>query len=133
MEDFSKFCTPGTNNIFVFGSNLSGRHGAGAALTAQKVCGAVRGIGVGFVGNSYAIPTKGHAMEILRLPQIEAHVREFLDFATKFPQYNFYVTAIGCGLAGYKPEQIAPMFEGYTSNCILNKQFAEFYGKLHTD
>lgn len=97
--------------VFVFGSNLAGRHGKGAALWARQHRGAIYGQGVGMQGNSYAIPTKGRRLEILPLEAIAAEVRVFLGFAELTNgSLTFQVTPIGCGLAGYKPEQIAPMF-----------------------
>ncbi len=108
-----------TEEIFVFGSNLAGRHGKGAALTARKDYGAVYGVGVGLTGRSYAIPTKDHYLGILPLPVIELHVMRFKQFAKENPQYTFKVTRVGCGLAGYTDEDIAPMFKGCPSNCIL--------------
>ena len=102
--------------IFVFGSNLAGRHGAGAALAAAKHCGAEYGKGVGRTGNSYAIPTKGHKLEVLTLPVIKEHVQDFINYARKHPELTFILTPIGCGYAGYKPKQIAPMFKDAPSN-----------------
>lgn len=98
------------SEIFVFGSNLAGRHGKGAALYAVKHCGAVYGRGVGMQGRSYAIPTKDERLRPLDLRRIAGYVDEFLTYARANPNLTFKLTAIGCGLAGYKPEQIAPMF-----------------------
>lgn len=109
--------------IFVFGSNLIGRHGKGAALEARQKYGAIYGKGVGLQGNSYAIPTKGYRMETLPLDAIEFHVRVFKNFARKASNLIFHLTPIGCGLAGYKPEQIAPMFKGSPSNVIIPEEF----------
>lgn len=103
--------------IFVFGSNLAGRHGKGAALFARKHHGAIYGQGIGLQGNSYGIPTKGHRLEILPLSQIAIYVRQFVKFATDHPEHEFRVTRIGCGLAGYKVDQIAPLFNGAPANC----------------
>lgn len=105
--------------IFVFGSNLAGRHGKGAALCAYRQHGAIYGRGVGLQRDSYAIPTKGLKLEVLPLGEIAEHVRVFLAFASNNPQLVFNVTKIGCGLAGYKEEQIAPMFQDAPINCIL--------------
>lgn len=109
--------------IFVFGSNLAGRHGAGAALFARKHHGATYGQGEGMQGHSYAIPTKDHALQPLPLSIIESGVARFLRFASASPEFTFQVTAIGCGLAGYKPEDIAPMFQDAPGNCILPDEF----------
>lgn len=105
--------------IFVFGSNLAGRHGKGAALFARKNYGAVYGVGIGRTGNSFAIPTKDHNIKTLPLSEIRKYVNIFLDYAKGNPDLQFEVTKIGCGLAGYTEDQIAPMFAEATSNCHL--------------
>lgn len=110
-------------DIFVFGSNLAGRHGRGSAYEAKIRHGAKNGIGRGLCGNSYAIPTKDEKLRVLRLSQIRGHVDDFLMFAQANPNLTFRIVAIGCGLAGYKPEQIAPMFKDAPSNCRLPKCF----------
>ena len=104
--------------IFVFGSNLAGRHGKGAALQAIENYGAIYGIGVGLQGNSYAIPTKDYNIKTLPLDKIEMYVNDFIKFAEKNKHLTFLLTAIGCGLAGYAPEDIAPMFKDASSNVI---------------
>ena len=99
------------NEIFVFGSNLSGKHGKGAAKTALGF-GAKWGVGNGIQGNSYGIPTKDHSVyRVLSINQIGVFVDEFISFAVNNPQLTFLVTEIGCGLVGYKPKQIAPLFK----------------------
>src|SRR5450631_2625214 len=108
-----------TDAVFVFGSNLAGRHGKGAALHARQHFGAVYCQGEGLRGRSYAIPTKDAAIRTLSLDAIAAHVERFVAFARSHPQMRFQVTAIGCGLAGYVPAQIAPLFEGAPDNCDL--------------
>jgi hypothetical protein len=118
-----------TKQIFVFGSNLAGVHGAGAALFAVKNHGAVYSNGVGLQGNSYAIPTKNWNIKTLPLDIIQKYVTEFLAFAKLHPEMRFNVTAIGTDLAGYKAWQIAPMFKGYSSNVILCDEFALFFKK----
>lgn len=107
------------NAIFVFGSNLAGRHGAGAALFARQHHGAVYGCGEGLQGNAYAIPTKNARLQTFSLGSIAAHVATFLDFALTHPELTFNVTRIGCGLAGYTDAQIAPMFADAPANCVL--------------
>ena len=102
-------------DVFVFGSNLAGRHGKGAALHAKQYYGAIYGNGVGMQGvgaqgSSYAIPTKDHNLKTLPLREIGVHTHNFLNFAIEHPEFTFHVTPIGCGLAGYKPEQILPLF-----------------------
>lgn len=111
--------------IFVFGSNLAGRHGAGAAKTALKKYKAVYGEGYGLQGESFAIPTKDKQLKSLPLETIGLFVEHFKRFASNHPNLIFNVTAIGCGLAGYKPSQIAPFFKQCTQNVILPKQFKD--------
>lgn len=98
------------NAVFVFGSNLAGRHGKGAAQHAQKYWGAERGYGLGLTGRAYALPTKSATLRTLPLDYISGHVSDFVRFTAEHPDMLFLVTAIGCGLAGYHPSQIAPMF-----------------------
>ena len=105
--------------IFVFGSNLAGRHGKGAALDARKYHGAIYGQGVGPQGESYAIPTKDERLRTLPLEEIEGYVSDFLDYARSRPDLRFQVTAIGTGLAGYRHKDIAPMFTEAPDNCDL--------------
>jgi len=114
---------PLPKNVFVFGSNLAGRHGAGAAKAALKYHGAIYGHGVGPQGNSYAIPTKDEILHPLTLLQIKWYVELFLLYAKNNPDIVFNLTAIGCGLAGYKPEQIAPMFKDAPPNVVKPKEF----------
>jgi hypothetical protein len=106
-----------SNSIFVFGSNLAGRHGKGAAMHARSHHGAVYGVGKGRTGNSYAIPTKDEKLVPLPLHAIEAHVEDFLKYARRHPELQFRVTKVGCGLAGYKQEQMAPLFADAPANC----------------
>jgi len=116
-----------SNRIFVFGSNLAGRHGAGSALEAVKSHGARYGQGTGIQGRSYAIPTKDVRLRQMPLDQIKSHVDWFLHLArTAYPFYEFDVVAIGCGLAGYKPEQIGPMFKGASNNVHLPPEFEQY-------
>lgn len=105
--------------VFVFGSNEAGRHGKGAALTARKEWGAKYGVGVGPTGNAYAIPTKDGKLNTLGLDDIKMHVDGFLSYANNNPDLSFIVTRIGCGLAGYTDNDIAPMFASAPKNCIL--------------
>lgn len=112
-----------SEEIFVFGSNLAGRHGKGAALAARRQYGAIYGQGRGMQGSAYAIPTKDRRIRTLPLGEIERYVREFLQFAHEHPHLRFRVTAIGCGLAGYSPAEIAPLFEGAPGNCDLPSEF----------
>lgn len=113
------------NEIFVFGSNYMGKHGKGAAYTAYKQFGAKWGIARGLQGNSYGIPTKGYDLrKALPLSKIEEEIKLFLLFAKENPQFNFLVTEIGCGLAGYTPKDIAPLFsQDCLDNVYLPKRF----------
>lgn len=97
------------NEIFCFGSNLAGIHGAGAALLARK-WGARIGYGIGPKGQTYAIPTKDGRLRTLPLEHIQYHVHRFINYAKAHSEYVFLVTQIGCGLAGYSPKEIAPLF-----------------------
>lgn len=112
------------DEVFVFGSNLAGRHGKGAALQAVK-WGAKYGQGQGRHGATYAIPTKDRNIKTLPLSFIAIHVTAFLKYAALHPELRFLVTEIGCGLAGYSSSQIAPMFIGAPSNVILPEAFCE--------
>ena len=110
------------NEVFVFGSNLSGSHGGGAALVALEKFGAVWGQGVGLQGQSYAIPTMQGGVETIR-----PYVDEFIQFAKEHPELTFYVTRIGCGIAGFRDQEIAPLFSKamQLENVILPKTFWE--------
>jgi len=98
------------NQVFVFGSNLAGRHGRGAALMAYRMFGALHGQGEGLMGRSYGIATKDRWLNVLPVAAIKIGVDQFIEFAGEHPELEFLVTEIGCGLAGYKPEDIAPLF-----------------------
>lgn len=119
IEHHTHFPPIPKNAIFVFGSNLAGRHGKGAALEAKNLYGAVYGVGIGLRGRSYAIPTKDEHLNTLPLERIQSYITHFLNFARANPQLRFAVTPIGCGLAGYKPHQIAPMFAAASNNVTL--------------
>lgn len=117
------------NQIFVFGSNLAGRHGAGAARMARDRFGAIRGQGVGLQGSSYAIPTKDGQLASLPLHSILMYVLDFLAFARDHKDLEFLVTRIGCGLAGYKDEEIAWMFKQAPDNCKMPEEWLPFLTK----
>lgn len=112
--------------VFVFGSNLAGRHGAGAALTARSMYGARYGQGEGRQGMSYAIPTKNEHLRTLPLERIEKHVRAFLAYAEAHPETRFLVTRVGCGRAGYSDADMASRFRNAPANCILPVQWRTF-------
>jgi len=113
----------GPYEIFVFGSNEAGIHGAGAARVANKLFGAEFGKGFGRTGQTYAIPTKNHMIRTLSLNAIEKYVRAFIEESKNYSYLTFLVTEIGCGLAGYTPKEIAPMFRGVPENIILPESF----------
>jgi hypothetical protein len=115
------------NEIFVFGSNYAGRHGKGAALTALHKFGAISGRGCGIMGQSYGIATKDSNLKVLPLTSIQPQIRRFLEYAEGHPELNFIVTPIGCGLAGYKPKDIAPLF--YFFKMPLNVMLPEVFLK----
>lgn len=114
------------NEIFVFGSNLEGRHGGGAALLAYRKWGAVWGQGVGLQGQCYGIPTMHGCPE-----KIKPYVDEFIEFARNHKELKFLVTEIGCGIAGFSPEDIAPLFAEAidVENIYLPKRFVEVIEK----
>lgn len=114
--------------IFVFGSNLAGIHGAGAALYAAKHKGAKYGLGLGLQGNAYALPTKDRKLQTLPLFRIIDYIEEFKAFAAKNPDKEFQVTRVGCGLAGYDDEAIAPHFIGSPSNCYFDSYWSRYLG-----
>jgi hypothetical protein len=110
------------NEIFVFGSNLGGMHGGGAARAAMDHYGAVWGQGVGLQGQSYAIPTMHGGVDV-----IKPYVDEFVAFARQHPELRFLVTRIGCGIAGFAVEEIAPLFADAIDdeNIILPEDFVK--------
>lgn len=114
------------NEIFVFGSNLSGHHGGGAARVALDKFGAVWGQGVSLQGQSYGIPTMQGGVET-----IKPYVDEFIAFARQHSEYTFFVTRIGCGIAGFRDEEIAPLFAASIDdeNVILPRSFVEILTK----
>lgn len=108
------------NEVFVFGSNLGGFHGGGAARVAHQRFGAVWGQGVGLQGQSYAIPTMQGGVET-----IKPYVDQFIEFAKGHPELTFLVTPIGCGIAGFTTDDIAPLFTSALDidNILLPKPF----------
>lgn len=110
------------NEIFVFGSNLAGNHAGGAARLAYAKWGAVWGQGVGLQGQTYAIPTMHGGVEAIR-----PYVEEFIRFAESHPEQVFLVTEIGCGIAGFTPDEIAPLFAAAVpvQNVFLPERFWE--------
>lgn len=112
----------GTQDIFVFGSNIEGFHNGGAAQKAYRDFGAIWGQGVGLQGNSYAIPTMQGGIET-----IKPYVDEFIEFAENHQDLTFYVTKIGCGIAGFSEKEIAPLFSKAMNikNIRLPEEFVE--------
>ncbi|MGL5075025.1 MAG: A1S_2505 family phage non-structural protein [Waterburya sp.] len=108
---------PIDDSIFVFGSNLQGRHGKGAAKVAVDQFGAVNGFFQGPKGNSFAIPTKVTPYISLTLDRIKKNIENFMIFTYTNPSKSFFITRVGCGLAGHKDEDIAPLFYDCNSNC----------------
>lgn len=116
--------------VFVFGSNEAGIHGAGAAKTALQ-WGAIYGKGFGMQGNTFALPTKDHNIKTLDIAKISEYVDQFLLYAKLTKDKTFLVTEIGCGLASFTPEDIAPLFENAISinNVHLPQRFWEVLEK----
>lgn len=110
------------NEIFVFGSNLQGMHGGGAARIAYEKFGAIWGQGVGLQGQSYGIPTMHGGVDV-----IKPYVDEFIEFAKSHPEMTFLVTRIGCGIAGFRDEEIAPLFKECIEmeNVLLPESFVK--------
>ena len=110
------------NEIFVFGSNLAGAHGGGAAWLAYRRFGAVWGEGVGLHGRTYAIPTMQGGVDT-----VKPYVDDFSLFSKEHKELTFLVTRIGCGIAGFRNEEIAPLFKDAicVENIILPKEFVE--------
>ena len=108
------------NEIFVFGSNLKGMHGGGAARIAYDKFGAIWGQGVGLQGQSYGIPTMHGGLDV-----IKPYIDEFIDFAKSHHELKFLVTRIGCGIAGFSDEEMAPLFKDAIEieNIYLPKNF----------
>lgn len=117
--------------VFVFGSNESGVHGAGAAKFAYEKKGARWGKCYGHHGDSFAIPTKDEFIETMPLERIQQYVQGFLAYAKGHRKLTFQVTCIGCGLAGLKHEDIAPMFKNAPKNCHFDELWRPYLGDDH--
>ena len=109
------------NEVFVFGSNLAGRHGGGAARTALDKFGAVYGVGVGPQGQSYAIPTLDADYRQLSLIEIEGYLQQFAGYAAVMAHKTFYLTPIGTGIAGFSHEEIKAILPSFTRNVIIDE------------
>ena len=114
------------NEIFVFGSNLQGMHGGGAARVAHEKFGAIWGEGIGLQGQSYAIPTMHGDVDA-----IAPYVNDFIAFAKEHPELKFLVTEIGCGIAGFRISEMAPLFKEALKmeNIYLPERFIEVLEK----
>ena len=121
---------PKADEIFVFGSNLSGIHGLGAAQVARFQFQAELGIGRGRTGNAYAIPTKGlvkfRRFPVLSLKEIHDYVREFREYTKAHKDETYFITRLACGLAAYEDSEIAPMFRGATRRCNFPKEWKRY-------
>ncbi len=116
------------NEIFVFGSNLNGDHAGGAAKIAKEKFGAIQGQAIGIQGQSYAIPTLDNKFKKLAIGRIEISVKNFLQYAAENSNLTFLVTPIGTGIAGFSPEEIAPMFKDAPENVVLPASFSPVKG-----
>ncbi len=118
------------DEIFVFGSNLAGHHAGGAARIAHEKFGAEWGVGVGITGHCYAIPTMQGGVET-----IKPYVDDFIELAREWDQNTFLVTRIGCGIAGFSDEDIAPLFAEALKlyNVRLPESFVKIINKLPGD
>ncbi len=123
---------PTDTRIFVFGSNLAGHHGAGAAKWAVDHRGAIYGQGIGFQGQSYALPTKDRKIKTMTIPVIRSYVEDFLRAARNRPDLRFQLTPIGCGLAGYTPNDIAPLFAEAPWNVDMPDEFRAWFAQAGT-
>ena len=121
---FNEDCHLSDELIFVFGSNRKGIHGKGTALYAKQFKGAIQGVGSGLMGRSYAIPTNEDPYRTLSVQDIKKYVDDFVNI-TNETNLKFYLTPIGTGLAGFKDEQIAPMFKGI-KNCWVPDKWAKY-------
>lgn len=125
MKYHSDGSLPTHGEVFVFGSNLAGIHGKGAALAALRF-GARWGVGTGRMWQSYAIPTKDSNLRPLRFEVIRRHIHAFLDYAMAHPDEEFFVTRVGCGLSRYDDRVIAPLFGVAPPNCSFAEQWRKY-------
>jgi len=117
------------DTVFVFGSNMAGTHQGGAAKTALLHFGAMKGVGRGWSGQSFAIPTMNEHLQQMPLSQIQHYIDDFKVYSKNHLKIKYFITAVGCGVAGYKVEEIAPMFKGISHNVILPISFRPFVEK----
>lgn len=119
---------PDFDAVWVFGSNKLGRHGLGAAKVAQDKFGAIRCVGVGRMDRCYAIPTKSTPWQTMTLQEIRPHIEVFKSYARARPYETFWITRVGCGEAGYRDEQVAPLFLDSPPNCNFAEQWRRYLG-----
>ncbi|AYO54898.1 A1S_2505 family phage non-structural protein [Acinetobacter wuhouensis] len=117
------------DTIFVFGSNMVGTHQGGAAKTALLYFGATKGVGRGWAGQSFAIPTMNEHLQQMPLSQIQHYIDDFKIYTKNHLKMKYFITSVGCGVAGYKVEEIAPMFKGISRNVIFPVSFRPFVEK----
>ena len=117
------------DTVFVFGSNMAGTHAGGAAKTALLHFGAMKGVGRGWAGQSFAIPTMNEHLQQMPLSQIQHYIDDFKIYTKNHPKSKYFITSVGCGVAGYKVEEIAPMFKGISHNVIFPVSFRPFVEK----
>lgn len=138
MARFHKDGTlPAPGEVLVFGSNLAGRHGLGAAKLAREQYGAIWGQGAGLQGQSYGIPTRDgrpgtpslrSPAATLTLDEIQRQVASFVAYANAHPAKQFFITRVGCGLAGHRDADIAPFFSEAGANCSFPQEWGPFLG-----
>jgi hypothetical protein len=128
-HDESIITTLPPDTVFVFGSNMAGKHHGGAAAIAVSHFGALLGVGRGWSGQSFAIPTMNEHLQQMPLSQIQHYVDDFKLYTKNHPKTKYFLTAIGCGIAGYTTEEIAPMFKGISRNVIFPASFRPFVEK----
>lgn len=116
--------------VLVFGSNDAGIHGAGAAKTAYEKHGARWGFSYGHMGDSFAIPTKDADIRSLPIERVQAYIGGFIAYAKGHPKVKFKVTRIGCGLAGFRDDVIAPLFADAPSNCTFDEAWKPIFESL---
>lgn len=114
------------NGFFVFGANEGGIHGKGAALIAYRKFGAKWGQGFGLAGRSFAIPTKNKRIQTLSLQKIQNYVDKFITIASEQSDDLFYVTRVGCGLAGIDDRTMANMFDHHPKNCLFDFEWTKY-------
>lgn len=127
-EDMTQPVLP--NSLFVFGSNLAGRHGSGSARAAYDHYGAAMGVFNGHTGDAYAIPTVDTAIQPLPIEVIGMYIDELHQFAKIYPNFNLFVTRLGCGIAGFTDEEVARQFANvsWTGNFDFPIEWKPFLG-----